>query len=396
MKHFSPPKYVISILERLESHGYAAYLVGGCVRDALMGRKGNDWDIATSALPNEILSVFPTARPTGIKHGTVTVISNSSSVELTTFRKDGDYLDHRRPESVDFIPDLLGDLERRDFTMNSIAISSCGSVIDPFGGEEDIAHKLIRCVGDPDKRFHEDALRMLRALRFSAVLGFEIEEKTCLSIKKNAPLSAHIAPERVRVELEKMLLSNSPHMISKLIEYGLLAGIISDWKGPVDLEGLLLIHESSRDLRYAALCALLLKQGLISKAEDFLLSLRLELVTVRKVTAGCSLVLKSAPESAVEWKRLLSKSDVDCGKCAAAAAEVLYGPGHLNELCKVISSGECFSLKQLAVNGSDLLELGFHGPALGLALYTLLDHVIDFPVDNERSLLLDLARKLLR
>ena len=194
MANVSPPKYVKHILITLQSRGHAAYLVGGCVRDMILGVHPQDWDICTSALPEQTLEIFPNTRPTGLKHGTVTVYVNSRSVEVTTFRSDGAYADHRHPTAVSFVGDLTTDLSRRDFTMNAIALPPDGLVVDPFGGVDDIKNRIIRCVGYPELRFEEDALRMFRALRFSARLGFTIEEKTLSAIEKKAPLAASLAP----------------------------------------------------------------------------------------------------------------------------------------------------------------------------------------------------------
>lgn len=187
----------------LQAREYRAYLVGGCVRDMIIGITPNDWDICTSALPKEVMEIFPTSRPTGLKHGTVTVVIGSHSVEVTTFRADGAYSDHRRPDSISFVTDLTADLSRRDFTMNAVALSPDGLTVDPFGGIEDIRLGIVRCVGEPELRFEEDALRMFRALRFAARLGFTIDIDTYSAIAAKAPLAASLAAERVRDELEK-------------------------------------------------------------------------------------------------------------------------------------------------------------------------------------------------
>jgi len=263
-----PPKYVISIQKRLESRGFPAYLVGGCVRDIIMGRRPNDWDLCTAALPEEVTAIFPRSRPTGIKHGTVTVIEHGSSAEVTTFRSDGEYKDHRRPENVRFIADLKGDLERRDFTVNALALPLSGEIFDPFGGRGDIEKRLLRCVGEPDTRFNEDALRMFRAFRFSAVLGFEIEPLTLAAIRRNAALSSTLAKERVRAEIEKILLSESPQVISELIVFGLLSDIIAASPAIPNLS-LLKRLPKNRALRWAGLCALLSKSGQISGVGEF-------------------------------------------------------------------------------------------------------------------------------
>jgi len=390
----SPPKYVVSVLLCLESHGFRAYLVGGCVRDCIMGRRPNDWDICTSALPSEVMEVFHNSRPTGLKHGTVTVIEHGSSVEITTFRTDGVYLDHRRPENVRFVSDLTADLERRDFTINAIALPLSGIAFDPFGGMADIENKLIRCVGDPDRRFNEDALRMLRAVRFSATLGFEIEEQTMAAIRKNAYLAKSLAAERVCTEVEKILLSKTPQKIEELIRSGLLSEYVYANKNVTDLSPIALIPKN-RFQRWAALCVLLRLGGLIDNSEEFLLKLRLDSATVHNASRGCELALSGIPQTRLEWKRLLAKNGTDCGKCTAAAAEVMDGENNIRQLQSIISCGDCYSLKRLNISGDDLLELGFSGPKLGWALDTLLDYILEHPAENVRPLLLERARQLL-
>lgn len=393
MSRKSPPKYVISVLERLERNGFEAYMVGGCVRDAVMGRRPNDWDITTSALPDELIALFPHSHPTGLAHGTVTVIMRGSPLEVTTFRSDGEYKDHRRPDSVRFISDLNADLERRDFTINALAMPISGELRDPFGGLADIDAKLIRCVGDPELRFEEDALRMLRAFRFSAVLGFDIESKTLKAIKSKAYLSKNLAMERIRVELEKTLLSSSPQIISDIIEYGLLSAASVSSCAVSELTKLNQLPKN-RTLRWSGLCALLQKNGVITDAKSFLTALRNDKVIVRSCSSGCELALSGAPSDNVSWKRLLAASGIETARCTAAACDVLYGSEHTKLLSKVLQSGDCFSLSQLAVSGSDLASLGYNGTRLGAALSSLLDHVIIHPSDNQKDTLLCLAREI--
>ena len=393
LKSVRPPKYVSDVMEALEKRGYEVYMVGGCVRDILLSRRPFDWDVCTSALPDEIMAAFPHSRPTGLKHGTVTVFSRGSAVEITTFRSDGEYKDHRRPESVRFTGDLKSDLERRDFTMNALSLSLSGEIIDLFGGKEDIKRGIIRCVGEPEKRFDEDALRMLRALRFSAVLGFDIEPKTLAAIKNKAYLAGELAKERVRTELEKILLSDSPQLIEDVIDFGLLRGIVTpDTKRP-NLSALKRLPKKLA-LRWAGLCALLQKYGVIGGAEVFLTLLRLDSASIRNCGGGSALALKDMPKDAVSWKRLLAVYGTETAECAAAAADALYGQGHLRLLRSVLRSGECFSLKQLAVSGGELSELGFRGTEIGAALSVLLAHVIENPCSNDPEQLLLLAKKM--
>ncbi len=205
-----PPKYVLDILCALGRAGHSAALAGGCVRDSLLGRRPNDWDVASSARPEEVLALFPRCVPTGLRHGTVTVLSRGGAVEVTSFRAEGAYSDHRRPDSVAFGCSLEEDLARRDLTVNAMAMDAAGNVTDPFGGRADLERRLLRCVGAPERRFSEDALRMLRTVRFSAQLGFGVEAETLRAVRELAPLAASLSAERVRDELIKTLRSPRP------------------------------------------------------------------------------------------------------------------------------------------------------------------------------------------
>lgn len=392
MANISPPKYVKHILVTLQSRGHAAYLVGGCVRDMILGVQPQDWDVCTSALPEQTLEIFPGSRPTGLKHGTVTVCVNSRSVEVTTFRSDGSYADHRHPDAVSFVGDLTTDLSRRDFTMNAIALPPDGLVADPFGGVDDIRNKMIRCVGYPELRFEEDALRMFRALRFSARLGFEIEAETLAAIKKKAPLAASLAPERVRDEVEKILLTPSPETVYTLIELGLLdVFLIKRMPEPWRLHRLKTLPRKAMP-RWAALCCALEKFGCISSAEELLSALRLDSRTIRCCSDAALLVKKPKPADSVTWKRFLCQYGVDSVSCAAQCWDAFTGGSSMRELRMLLKSGECFSMKHLAVSGDDLLELGLRGRELGDMLRFLLDYVMEYPANNRRELLLTLAR----
>ena len=392
MVRITPPKYVKHIMITLHARGHAVCLVGGCVRDMILGVQPQDWDICTSALPGQVMEIFPNSRPTGLKHGTVTVIENSKSVEVTTFRSEGAYTDHRHPDSVSFVGDLTADLSRRDFTMNAIAVHTDGLVSDPFGGMDDIKNQLIRCVGDPEKRFEEDALRMFRAIRFSARLGFEIEPATRAAIVKKAPLAAALAAERVRDETEKILLTKQPELIFDLISTGLLDRYLLHRLS----DGALLRRISALPRkalpRWAAFCRILQQSGCISSPTDFFLSLRLDSRTIR-CCADCAELLEQAPpDSSVAWKRLLSRKGVDTVTCAAQCSDALTGGESQKALKAVLKSGECFSMKHLAVTGDDLLALGIHGRQLGEMLKFLLDYVMEYPENNKRELLLSLAK----
>ena len=207
------------ILDKIEECGFEAFVVGGCVRDSIMARTPKDWDITTDALPEDIIAMFDRTIPTGIKHGTVTVLVGGQAYEVTTYRIDGDYLDSRRPESVEFTRNIVDDLSRRDFTINAMAYSPSRGLVDRFSGLEDIKNKIIRCVGNPDLRFKEDALRIMRAIRFSAQLGFQIEESTQKYIEENSLRLHLISAERIHDELEKIIESD-PNKVKNLNNLG--------------------------------------------------------------------------------------------------------------------------------------------------------------------------------
>ena len=391
MATIAPPKYVRQILFTLQGHGYPAYLVGGCVRDMLLEHRPHDWDICTGALPEQVMALFPGSRPTGLAHGTVTVVIGSRQVEVTTFRTEGSYADHRHPDRVAFVTELTEDLSRRDFTMNAIALAADGLLADPFGGVEDIREKRIRCVGEPALRFEEDALRMLRALRFSAKLGFTIEINTLLAIQEKAPLAATLAAERVREELEKLLLTDAPETVYPLMEMGLLDAYLLDRPLFSPLFRKLRRLPRKALYRWAGLAVLLCRLGCIDSAEDFLRSLRLDSRSIRCCTAAEQLLRQPLPTTPLAWKKALHAWEVPGVSCAAAVSDALYGGQSLKELRAVLRSGECFSLKHLAVSGDDLLALGLRGRALGEMLNFLLDYVMEFPENNRRELLLSLA-----
>ena len=391
MENIAPPKYVRQVLRGLQARGHVAYLVGGCVRDMALGVRPHDWDICTGALPEQVMEVFPGALPTGLKHGTVTVRINSRSVEVTTFRSEENYADHRHPETVRFVGELTTDLSRRDFTINAMALSPDGLIMDPFGGLTDLEHRCIRCVGSPELRFEEDALRMFRALRFSARLDFTIEEATLAAIEKKAHLASALAAERIRDEVEKTLLTPKPETVGLMQHLGLLDGFLCARADALpELKLLTKLPRKALD-RWMALCVILRRRGLISSVEDFLTALRLDSRTIRCCTDGAALLEGHKPRGAPEWKRLLRRWGVDTVSCAARCRDALDGGSSSRELKSVLKSGECFSMKHLAVSGDDLTALGLKGRELGEMLNFLLDYVIEYPENNRRELLLSLA-----
>ena len=360
------------ILKTLEDAGFAACFVGGCVRDTLLGRSVHDWDITTSALPEEIMALFPRCIPTGIKHGTVTVLLRGESFEVTTFRRDGAYHDGRHPDSVVFVPNLTEDLARRDFTINAMAMHLDGRITDCFDGKADLKRGIIRCVGDPERRFREDALRMLRAWRFSAQLGFQIEDDTARAIRENAGLCRLLSRERVCAEAEKTLLSPRPETLSVMLREGLLAacGIEGDY----ELHALKTVSAEA-DARWAMLKVLIPK---LDMQQFRLPSRRVQLAE----TAAAAYRPSYARQ---ELKALLAAS----GEEVARVCAKLSNQEALLE--EILQSGECVSLRGLAVNGRDFPAL--QGRSAGEMLRRLLDHVLAFPEDNNRQTLLRLAEE---
>lgn len=373
----APPKYVLNILCALDSAGHRAVLAGGCVRDSLLGRRPSDWDIASSASPEEVLALFPRCVPTGIKHGTVTVMSGGGSVEVTSFRAEGGYSDHRRPDSVSFGCPLEADLARRDLTVNAMAMDAAGEITDPFGGRDDLRRRLLRCVGEPERRFDEDALRMLRTVRFSAQLGFEIEPRTLEAIRALAHLASGLSAERVRDELLKTLRSPAPGLVWQLVDLGLLDACLApgDASAPREALDVLPIYA-----RLAHFCRDLELGGYIMSTDRFLAALRFDGETLRR-TASAVEVLKSGSR---DWKRLLRGH----GEAAVLAAH----PKN-RALRAVLRSGECWELSSLAIGGRELAALGYSGPELGRELRRLLDHVIDYPADNRADILCKLVER---
>ena len=394
MSAITPPGSVRQVLTALQARGHLAYLVGGCVRDMLLGVAPHDWDICTSARPKEVLAIFPHAEPTGLRHGTVTVWQGKRAVEVTTFRSEGSYSDHRHPDAVSFVGDLHTDLSRRDFTMNAIALPPDGLLVDPFGGVDDIRSRLIRCVGEPERRFEEDALRMFRALRFAARLDFTVEPQTLAAIFKLAPLAGTLACERVRDEVEKLLLSPHPELLGTLLSAGLLDRYLLARPEDGSLFGCIALLPRKALPRWCAAAVILKEAGCIASVPDFLGSLRLDNRSIRCSADAAELLAKGAAKTAVEWKRQLKDRGVEPVRCAAKVRDALYGGRSDRALAAVLKSGECFSMKHLAVSGDDLLALGLRGREVGDMLNFLLDYVITFPAYNTREVLLNLANQV--
>ena len=371
-----PPKYVKLILSRLQAAGFEAYMAGGCVRDTLMGRSPADYDIATSAPPDEVRRLFGRTVPTGLRHGTVTVLYAGRACEVTTYRIDGSYDNCRRPHQVTFTGDILLDLARRDFTVNAMAMDLGGGIIDPFGGRGDIDRRLIRCVGEPRERFSEDALRMLRALRFAAKLGFAIDPPTLGAMRACAPLAAKLSAERVAAELSGILASPRPDTVWQAVDMGLMARFLRPGAGPRHA-----LAPLPHYARLPRLCADLEAGGYIMSTESFLRGLRLPARVISSGSSAAEILLSGSRD----YKRLLHSY----GRGAVLAA---YPKSR--ELRRILRSGECWSREQLKISGAELRAAGFEGAGIRDALEALLRHVMERPEDNEHEILCKLAKEL--
>lgn len=378
MPSFSIPDKVRSFLLFMEKQGFQAFLIGGCVRDGLLKLPPNDWDVCTNAVPQELKTLFPNALMYGMRHGTLTVKWQDLPIEVTTFRSEGDYSDHRRPDRVIFVSDLYTDLARRDFTVNAIAMDARDQIHDPCGGLQDLSSGVIRAVGDAETRFQEDALRMLRAIRFSAQLGFEIEAETRDAVLKCAPLAAALSVERVAQEIEKTLLTDHPEYVAEMISSGLLKHWISEpvQDDPMKLNRIV----PERVRRWCGLGLLCSHAGLPE-----LLHLDREVI---QAFDACFELHKQADRDALFWKRAIHQYGK---KRSAIAADVLSAWDSSNDaetLLTIISSGDCCTISELAVRGDDLKELGLRGKMIGEALEKALRYVWKYPDQNEHDRIL--------
>ena len=329
MEWTAVPVPVRRLCRRLWAAGKEACPVGGCVRDSLLGRRPGDWDVATSALPEEVMALFRRTVPTGIRHGTVTVLFGPMAIEVTTFRREEGYADGRHPDAVRFDAGLTEDLARRDFTVNAMALAPSGEIVDPFGGRADLATGVIRCVGEPERRFAEDALRMLRGVRFAAQLGFTMEERTRQAMADNAQRVEAVSRERIRTEMEKTLLSPRPEKVGEMIDLGLLDHLYS-WDKGVDLRPLRQVP-AVREERWRRFCT-----------------------------------LTGFPIAALPVERKLRRA---------------------------VEHPEAVALERLALTGGELRALGVKGKDIGAVRRRLAAHILDHPEDNERRRLLTLWRQ---
>lgn len=438
------PAGVARALSMMENAGYEAFIVGGCVRDALMGIPPKDYDITTSALPEETKAVFREYRviETGIQHGTVTVMMEGMPLEITTYRTEGTYSDNRHPDSVSFTTSLREDVARRDFTMNAIAYSPTRGLIDHFGGEADIRAGIIRCVGDPDTRFREDALRMMRGIRFASVLGFRIEENTAAAIRGNKERIPTVSAERIRVELTKLLCGVNVKNV--LMDWWDVLGVVIpeilpmhnfDQKTPYHIydvwEHTAVAVSETPPVTHLRLSAFLHDIGKPSSfftdekgighfyghpavsaemAEEILARLKYDNVTRCRVITLVKEHDRIIEPTETAVKRALSRltPEVFFNLLAIKRADNLaQSPNYRDRLetydaieamaQDILEKNECISVAALAVNGSDLIALGMKpGREIGEMLSHLLEQVIRGKLENEQEELLSYVKKKMR
>ena len=431
------PTPVASAVRMLENHGFEAYAVGGCVRDSLLGLTPHDWDICTSALPEEMQAVFDGFRviETGKAHGTLTVLVDGMPLEITTYRVDGAYSDHRRPDGVRFVSRIEEDLARRDFTVNAMAWHPERGLRDPFGGEEDLRKRLLRAVGEPGLRFEEDALRIMRALRFAAAYGLRIDPATATALRQKRTLLGFVAAERLRAELDRLLtaadvesiLSDYPDVLAVFLPFiSSMVGFeqhsvyhhLDVWQHTATAVGAsvpdlpvrlaLLLHDAGKPARYivdeegrghfyghASVSAALAEETLYALRYD-----RKTMETVIRLVKYHDTPIPPEPPAVKRWLGRLGEEgfrmllEVKRGDARGHAPAVV--PASLSAvdgvedcLNRVIAEGACFSVRDLAVDGRDAIAVGVpEGPEIGKALAALTEAVIDGVWPNDREVLL--------
>ena len=436
------PKDAKSIIDKLTGAGYEAYIVGGCVRDCLLGLVPDDWDITTNALPEQVKELFRRTIDTGIEHGTVTVMIGDEGYEVTTYRTDGAYSDGRHPDKVTFVPSLEEDLKRRDFTINAMAYNDSEGLVDLFGGRDDIEKKIIRCVGCADERFSEDALRMMRAVRFAAKLGYGIDDEALASIKKLAPTLSKVSAERITTELTKLLVSDHPEMIETLYETGLTKVFFPEFDKAFETPQVhphhcfnvgkhitesVRLSKNDRIVRFAMLLHDIGKPETLSvdekgithfhghpsvgakMGEEIMRRWKLDNDTIFRVCRlikhhdmgkgkGCTPALTREAVSVMEedFLRLLDvkKADVLAQSDFLREQKLENIEKYGREYERIVKEGECCSLKDLAVGGRDLIDAGIKPrPVIGEILGKLLERVLEDPSMNDREKLLSVAKE---
>ncbi|TQQ85716.1 CCA tRNA nucleotidyltransferase [Peptacetobacter hominis] len=434
------PKDVEYIIEEFEKNGFEAFAVGGCIRDSILGRIPNDWDITTDAPPDKIASIFEKTVDTGIEHGTVTVIIDRKCYEVTTYRIDGEYSDGRHPDSVEFSKNIEDDLKRRDFTINAMAYNYKRGLVDISGGIEDLNKGIIRCVGNPYKRFEEDALRMMRAIRFSAQLGFEIETDTKDAIKKLSSSIECISKERINTEFVKLIMSDASQIYT-LGECNLLTYIIEEiekLKGVKDFRGLDLYRKSVEMCRLCEggaaekMAALMWTYYICTnnkerKIEDIMKALRFDNKTVEKSSYIINYGARNIYIDRVDIKKHLNrfgnadkfneylyvreaemKAELELIKDVqfSHVTEIIdafdnEGLYVISEIRKIIDDikekGECFKVSELEITGKDIIKMGIKpGKQIGMILEEILKKVIKNPEMNRKDTLLKEAENFVK
>ena len=399
-----------ALLDTLHAAGYAAYAVGGCVRDSLLGRTAHDWDLCTSALPQQVMELFGAEQciPTGLQHGTVTIKYGGRLYETTTFRTEGSYTDGRHPDAVQFVPDVREDLARRDFTINAMAYNEAEGLVDPFGGQKDLQNGLLRAVGEPQQRFTEDALRILRLYRFAARFGFALDTATARAARQLAPHLDCISAERIQEELAKLLAAPQP---GAYLEPAVLAVVLPELT-PAALEAAKPVvdacpaGEKNLPVRWAALLGALGE----TDTRRVLKRLRCSNACIEETAV---LVRETAGEGVCEEKASAHPGDIHirqllgryglctverlCALCAALQPQNAPACALAAQRARQLEAdGVCCRVSQLAVNGRDLMAAGIPaGPALRRVLEALLDGVIRAEYPNEKPALLAVAQKII-
>lgn len=364
------PQNISFVIEKLTKNGFKAYIVGGCVRDMLMGKTPDDFDVTTSATPNEVIALFDKTIPTGIKHGTVTVMVDKTAVEVTTFRTEDGYADNRRPDSVNFVTDIRDDLSRRDFTINAMAYNHTDGLIDLFGGKADLENRILRTVGDSERRFREDALRILRLFRFASTLNFNIEENTLSSAIDCAFLLQNVSRERIFAEIKKAVLGENFEIFSELILCGGL-----EFLGITKLPNFGKIEKHRDNL---LLCLYL---SLESKALENLKPSNRE----REFFLTFDRLQKlEKPKNTAEVKEMLNLCESDILK-----AFFEYKEWDTTVIDDVLSSGEPYKISHLKIDGKKLVQLGYKGEKIGVILEHLRKIVVLNPQKNTEENLIN-------
>ncbi len=431
------PENARKILDTIHKAGYEAYVVGGCVRDSILGRTPGDWDITTSAKPQQIKKLFKRTIDTGIEHGTVTVMMNHEGYEVTTYRIDGEYADNRHPKEVTFTASLTEDMKRRDFTINAMAYNDEEGLIDRFGGLEDIEKKIIRCVGVPEERFGEDALRIMRAIRFSAQLGYDIDEETQKAIRELAPTLSKISAERIQVELVKLLISDHPDKLIDAYEMGITKVILPEFDDCMKTEQKTVHHaycvgehivksieniDKDKLLRITMLFHDIGKPATLTTDEEGNSHFYGHEEVSAKMAREILKRLKFDRDTMDRASNLIRYHDMRFAITPYAVRKSIFKVGEkdyplifkvkradtlaqssykqdeklawIDELQRqyeeIIEKGDCLSLKSLAVNGKDLMSIGIApGKEIGNILSNMLRDVLKEPKHNSKEYLLE-------